>query len=376
MKRQIFLVLLIMSAFALSVFLIEASRAQNRTRIVSEPEPQDLEMAATIKRLTNRSSDGLVEKVHADGSVDLDLQERFQNVPLAALDEQGRAVVGCVATLGEANDFFGRDLETGRSLGPRYSPLDEMAQTAADLGMEVNEYKFYLNLIEQAAARRAEFPNAATLNIVNADGAGEGFNDPTVVTPVGGNTGTTLGQQRLNLFNFAAGIWGAYLDSTVPIQVSSEFNPQPCDANSATLGSAGTNTIHRDFSNATLLGTWYHQPLANKQSGSDRSPQPDMNARFNSNLNGSAGCLGGRSFYLGFDNTNPGLTINLLVVLLHEMGHGLGFSNFANGSTGQLAADGNGNRFPDVYTSFMFDRTANLGWNDMTDGQRVSLGSE
>lgn len=33
---------------------------------------------------------------------------------------------------------------------------------------------------------------AATVVIQNNDGAGEGFNDPTVVAPVGGNPGTTL----------------------------------------------------------------------------------------------------------------------------------------------------------------------------------------
>ena len=38
--------------------------------------------------------------------------------------------------------------------------------------------------------------NAATITILNNDGAGEGFNDPTPVTPVGGNTGTTRGAQR------------------------------------------------------------------------------------------------------------------------------------------------------------------------------------
>jgi hypothetical protein len=34
---------------------------------------------------------------------------------------------------------------------------------------------------------------AATIVIVNGDPAGVGFNDPTVVAQVGGNTGTTQG---------------------------------------------------------------------------------------------------------------------------------------------------------------------------------------
>ena len=35
----------------------------------------------------------------------------------------------------------------------------------------------------------------ATLTMQNADTAGEGFNDATPATPVGGNAGTTLGER-------------------------------------------------------------------------------------------------------------------------------------------------------------------------------------
>ena len=38
------------------------------------------------------------------------------------------------------------------------------------------------------------------ITIVNVNLPGEGFNDPTPTLPVGGNTGTTLGQQRLKNF--------------------------------------------------------------------------------------------------------------------------------------------------------------------------------
>ena len=48
--------------------------------------------------------------------------------------------------------------------------------------------------------------HAATITIVNNDNPGEGFNDPTPVAPVGGNTGTTLGEQRLIVFETAARI--------------------------------------------------------------------------------------------------------------------------------------------------------------------------
>ena len=65
---------------------------------------------------------------------------------------------------------------------------------------------------------------AATFVINNLDGPDEGFNDPTPVLPVGGNNGTTLGQQRLNLFQKAADTWGAAIESAVPIIIQAKGN--------------------------------------------------------------------------------------------------------------------------------------------------------
>src|SRR5207342_3052743 len=108
---------------------------------------------------------------------------------------------------------------------------------------------------------------AATIVIVNADGAGEGFNDPTPAAPVGGNPGTTLGAQRLFVFQTAANIWGNILPSAVSIQVSSQFNALQCDASSAVLGSAGAAALVRNFPNAEFANTWYPVALANRLSG-------------------------------------------------------------------------------------------------------------
>ena len=205
---------------------------------------------------------------------------------------------------------------------------------------------------------------AATITIVNNDGAGEGFNDPTPRAPVGGNPGITLGQQRLQVFQQAAAIWGGLLPSSVVIQVRAQFNPQTCSATSAVLGSAGPVTAHRDFAGAPFAGTWYHQALANRLFGADLSaPNPDINATFNSNID--AGCFGpGLVWYYGFDG-NEGANIELLPVVLHEIGHGLGFSTLVDLTTGAL----NGG-FPDAYSRFMFDNTVGLHWNQMTNAQR------
>src|SRR5215468_3844153 len=69
---------------------------------------------------------------------------------------------------------------------------------------------------------------AATVIVVNNDGPNEGFNDPTPAAPVGGNTGTTKGAQRLIAFQYAASIWGATLDSNVPIVIRAQFSALTC----------------------------------------------------------------------------------------------------------------------------------------------------
>ena len=207
---------------------------------------------------------------------------------------------------------------------------------------------------------------AATIVIVNGNAAGVGFNDPTAAVPVGGNPGTTLGEQRLIAFQAAANVWGATLTSTVPIQVLATFEPLTCTATSAVLGSAGAVTVSGDFPGALIPGSWYSAALANKLSGTDRAPtQADIRARFNSNL-GTAGCLPTSPFYLGLDR-NHGTAIDLVTVLLHEFGHGLGFQTFTNGSTGVPFSG-----FPSVWDHFLKDQTQNLRWVEMTDAQRAA----
>jgi hypothetical protein len=213
--------------------------------------------------------------------------------------------------------------------------------------------------------------NAATITIVNADGAGEGFNDPTPVLPVGGNTGTTLGQQRLIAFQFAADVWGALLPSAVEIRVTASFDPLTCTTTTAVLGSAGPRSYNADFANAPLAATWYPAALANKLSGVDLNPgamnsaADDLRAQFNVSL-GGATCLPGSGWYLGLDG-NAGSGINLVVVLMHEFGHGLGFISLVNSSTGALF-----NAKRDVFSNFLYDNTVGLQWPNMTSTQRVA----
>jgi hypothetical protein len=208
---------------------------------------------------------------------------------------------------------------------------------------------------------------AATIVIQNNDGAGVGFNDPTPAAPVGGNPGTTIGQQRLNVFTQAASIWGAILPSPVTIVVGAQFTALSCNSTSAVLGSAGPSTVIRDFAGEEFAATWYHIALANKLNGTDQAPgTPDISANFNVNL-GQTGCLDGSFFYYGFDH-NEGTDIDLLAVLLHELGHGLGFSTLVNVSTGQRFPTSG--PFDDLFMRHILDNTSGLHWNAMSDAQR------
>ena len=223
---------------------------------------------------------------------------------------------------------------------------------------------------------------AATIIINNINAPGVGFNDTTAAAPLGGNTGVTLGEQRLIAFTYAANLWGATLTSNQPIIINAQFTPLTCSAASGVLGSAGATNIFANFASAPKANTWYSYALANKISGlyQGTANAAQINANFNANLgsatggntNGvptvpTAGCLTGTFFYLGLDGQH-GTNTDFVSVLLHEMGHGLGFQTFTSGTTGNF----NGGSFPSIWDHYLFGVTAGKLWKDMTPAERVA----
>jgi PA domain len=224
--------------------------------------------------------------------------------------------------------------------------------------------------------------SAATMVINNVDAPGVGFNDKTPATPVGGNPGVTVGEQRLYAFRYAMDLWGARVQSNVPIVVQGSFAPLACTATGGVLGSAGALQIFANFPGAQRPDTWYGAALANSMAGVDLTPgkpdpgllappfNDDIVARFNGRL-GQPGCLEGNAWYYGLDNRTPAGMTDFLNVFMHELAHGLGFQNFIS------EADGLPPAFPDfphpdIYMRMTKDTTLGRTWDQLTPEEIVA----
>lgn len=228
---------------------------------------------------------------------------------------------------------------------------------------------------------------AATVTIVNLDGPDEGFNDSSAAIPIGGNEGTTLGEQRLIAARFAAEIWGSLLESDVEILIDAEMDPLDCTLTGAVLGSANARSVFRDFAGAPVADTHYPAALANKLAGTDLAPdKSDVRARFNSSI--GTDCPFPRSWYYGLDgNVVDAAQIDFVSVVLHELAHGLGFLTFVNVTTGKRMGDRD-----DAYMLHLEDHATGDTWEQLDDmgrmdsatggadlhwvGPRVAAGSE
>jgi hypothetical protein len=194
--------------------------------------------------------------------------------------------------------------------------------------------------------------SAADLVPVNFDGPNEGYNDATPAAPVGGNPGTTIGEQRRIVAQFAADLWGSVLQSNVPIYIGAQFNPLGPNV----LGSAGATAVFSDFAPGVVPGTWYSVSLANSLAGVDLRPGfTHINSQFSSDF----------TFYYGLDGNTPAGQLSFLDVVMHEFGHGLGFQNFEDEASGNFLAG-----VPDIYSVFTLDNSTGTHWTAMSVAQR------
>ncbi len=141
-------------------------------------------------------------------------------------------------------------------------------------------------------------------------------------------------------FQHAVDIWSGLLTSNVTIKVRANW--VSLDPN--VLGAAGANGFWRDFGSGSQSGTWYPVALAEKLSGQSLNPadSADIVATFNSDFS---------NWYFGTDGNTPQGQFDFVSVVLHELGHGLGFAGSMERSNSQ-GSWGFNSGFPFIYDSY------------------------
>ncbi len=139
-------------------------------------------------------------------------------------------------------------------------------------------------------------------------------------------------------FQFAVDIWASILCSDVPIEMDATFSQLP----NGVLGSAGPSLV-RNFKRGFDSLTFYAIPIAEKIAGINlNGDSPDIVASFSSGID----------WYYGTDGNTPTDQFDFVSVVLHELGHGLGFLTGFSGYTPENGSDAH---------------TAALVFDDLTD---------
>lgn len=197
-----------------------------------------------------------------------------------------------------------------------------------------------------------DFAHPNTGNTDPTNDCDDGFwTDTTAVDPIGGNPGTTLGQQRKNALQYAANELATQLGLPVPITVHACGAHLGGDNKSAQLAHATALTYFLDGPDYPVPAlpekyTWYPGTVAVRLAGTslcglaggpctgvDSGGIPnneEIEATFNMDF-GNADVLNGEKFYLGYDTgARPSGEVDFITVAMHEMTHGLGFLGLVN----------------------------------------------
>jgi hypothetical protein len=123
--------------------------------------------------------------------------------------------------------------------------------------------------------------------------------------------------------SFTIKIWEKYLISAQPIKINLFY----WDLTSAgPLGITFPNG-RRDFPGAPVDSVWYATSLANAITGTETNPgESDLDIYFNGNSS--------IPWYFGTDGLPGAAQYDFVSVLLHEIGHGLGFLSLAKSTSG------------------------------------------
>jgi hypothetical protein len=158
--------------------------------------------------------------------------------------------------------------------------------------------------------------------------------------------GSGTGPQAQAAFQAAVNIWSEIVSSSVPIVVNAQFAALP----DGVLGEAGPSTFY-GLTDGTSQA-WYASALADAVTGTNVStevsgaPSEDIDAQFTN--------LADANFYFGTDGNVPSGEVDFESVVLHELGHGLGFL----GSMDVANGNGSYDSPPFVFDNFVYNASS------------------
>ena len=207
---------------------------------------------------------------------------------------------------------------SGKSVSIEQSLTTKALNTVFNVGLSSSQLGLSLPQSSLVLATNpSQFSISLPANFLNLAGQ---FTPPSSNTVINVNyTGFT--PQAQTAFQFAVDVWEGLLNTSVPITVDASFS----NLGANILGSAGPKNFYRNFTGATQVGTWYPVALANSLAGKDLdTSSSDIDAQFSSAFN----------WYYGTDGNVPFNQVSFVSVVLHELGHGLGFTGLMQNQSG------------------------------------------
>ncbi|TVQ01623.1 MAG: T9SS C-terminal target domain-containing protein, partial [Balneolaceae bacterium] len=154
---------------------------------------------------------------------------------------------------------------------------------------------------------------------------------------------------------YAAEIWSYHLSSDIPIRIEARWRSLASNV----LGSAGPTIFYTLNGEGIDSNTLFTAAQASAMTGIDLINQPGASSAVNHHIVVNMNC-NYAAWYLGTSAAPPSGTIDFVTVVLHEIGHGIGFAGSIRGDTARQTAqwfhrNETGNPQPVVFDVFAND---------------------